>query len=77
LKVLGTLKADGGTVDLRVAARGGLAETVLNMDGVVQARSLGARNGQVFIDGGASGDTVVTGKIDVSGLGTRERGGEV
>jgi filamentous hemagglutinin family protein len=77
LKVLGKIQADGGTVDLRAAARAGLADTVLNMDGVVQARSIGSRNGQVFINGGAVGDTVVTGKIDVSAQGAGERGGEV
>ncbi|MCV2355971.1 filamentous hemagglutinin N-terminal domain-containing protein, partial [Paucibacter sp. B2R-40] len=77
LKVLGKIQADGGTVDLRAAARAGLADTVLNMDGVVQARSIGTRNGQVFINGGAVGDTVVTGKIDVSGAGADERAGEV
>ncbi|MCZ8073231.1 MAG: filamentous hemagglutinin N-terminal domain-containing protein, partial [Paucibacter sp.] len=77
LKVLGTIKADGGVVDLRAAARAGLADTVLNMDGLVQARTIGTRNGQVFINGGAVGDTVITGKIDVSGAATGERGGEV
>ncbi|MBT9494701.1 MAG: filamentous hemagglutinin N-terminal domain-containing protein, partial [Paucibacter sp.] len=80
LKVLGSIKADGGTVDLRAAARAGLADTVLNMDGIVQARSLGSLRGQVFIDGGSSGnsgDTLVTGKIDVSGQASGERGGEV
>jgi len=77
LKVLGSIKADGGVVDLRAAARAGLADTVLNMDGLVQARAIGTRNGQVFINGGAVGDTVITGKIDVSGAGAGERGGEV
>ncbi len=77
LKVLGSIKADGGVVDLRAAARAGLADTVLNMDGLVQARSIGTRNGQVVINGGAVGDTVVTGKIDVSGTGAGERGGDV
>ncbi|MFG6464905.1 filamentous hemagglutinin N-terminal domain-containing protein [Roseateles sp. DXS20W] len=77
LKVLGRLQADGGVVDLRAAARAGIADTVLNVDGIVQAKSVGAVVGQVFVDGGASGDTLVRGNIDVSGLNPGERGGRV
>jgi len=76
LSQIGKITADGGTVDLRADARGAMADTVLNMEGMVRARSIGSRNGQVFIDGGEQGATLVTGQIDVSGQGTGERGGQ-
>ena len=75
LQMLGTLKADGGTAELRAQARAGFADTVLNMDGIVQARSLGVKNGKVVIDGGSEGVTLVSGRVDVSGSGAGERGG--
>jgi filamentous hemagglutinin family protein len=75
LQQLGRIQADGGTVEMRAEARGAFADTVLNMAGVVQARSLGSRNGQVVIDGGSEGSTVVSGQIDVSGRAGSERGG--
>ena len=34
LQQLGRIQADGGTVDLRAAARGAFADTVLNLEGV-------------------------------------------
>lgn len=74
LDQLGTIRADGGSVELRAAARGALADTVLNMSGLVQARGLGVRDGRVVIDGGAEGLASVAGTVDVSGA---ARGGQV
>ncbi|HRH29899.1 MAG TPA: filamentous hemagglutinin N-terminal domain-containing protein, partial [Aquabacterium sp.] len=73
LSQLGQITADGGVVDLRANARGTMADTVLNMDGLIQARSVGSRQGQVFIDGGAQGRTSVNGQIDASGQGAGEQ----
>ncbi|MBX3604130.1 MAG: filamentous hemagglutinin N-terminal domain-containing protein [Piscinibacter sp.] len=67
LAQLGRIQADAGSVELRAAARGGFADTVLNMGGAVQARSLGLREGRVVIDGGDAGITRVAGTVDVSG----------
>ncbi len=66
LSLLGSVRADGGSAEIRAAARAGFADTVLNMDGVVQARSLNQRNGRIVIDGGASGVTTVAGTLDAS-----------
>ncbi|MCE2916969.1 MAG: filamentous hemagglutinin N-terminal domain-containing protein, partial [Rubrivivax sp.] len=66
LSVLGQVKADGGLAEVRAAARAGFASTVLNMDGIVQARGLGERQGKIVIDGGTSGITSVAGTVDVS-----------
>ena len=75
LAQLGRIQADGGTVEMRAAARGAFADTVLNMTGIVQARTLGTREGKVVIDGGSEGIVHVAGTIDVSGRGAGERGG--
>ena len=77
LAQLGRIEANGGSVEMMAAARGQFADTVLNMSGVVQARSLGVKQGRVVIDGGDSGVTSVTGQVDVSGLQAGERGGSV
>jgi filamentous hemagglutinin family protein len=74
---LGRIEADGGAVHLRAEARGTFADTVLNMDGVVQARSLGARNGRVVVDGGAHGLTQVAGSIDATGSEAGQTGGRI
>ncbi len=70
------MRADGGTAEIRAAARAGFADTVLNMEGVVQARSLGMREGHVVIDGGSSGITRVAGTVDVSGRAAGQSGGD-
>jgi filamentous hemagglutinin family protein len=75
LQVLGSVRVDGGTADIRAAARAGFADTVLNLDGVVQARGLGTRQGRIYIDGGGQGATVVSGTLDASSV--SGSGGEV
>ncbi|MES2717024.1 MAG: autotransporter-associated beta strand repeat-containing protein [Pseudomonadota bacterium] len=77
LQQLGTLRADGGTAELRAAGRAGFADTVLNLEGVVQARSIGMRGGRIVIDGGDSGTTRVAGVVDARGDGADDRGGLV
>jgi filamentous hemagglutinin family protein len=77
LALLGGVRADGGTAEIRAAARAGFADTVLNLEGVVQARSLGQRNGRIVVDGGSSGVTMVSGQLDASGTAAGERGGSI
>jgi filamentous hemagglutinin family protein len=74
LAQLGHVLANGGSVELRAAARAGLSETVLNTEGVVQARGLGLRGGRIVIDGGTQGITRVAGALDTTGSG---QGGDV
>ncbi len=77
LAQLGRIQADGGSVELRAAARGAFADTVLNMSGVVQARAIGTREGRIVIDGGESGITRVAGALDASGASAGEHGGAI
>ena len=78
LDVLGRLVANGGgTVDIEAQTKATLTDSVLNLQGIVQAQSFGTRNGQVFIAGGSSGTVQVGGAIDVSGQHAGEIGGHV
>jgi len=77
LQQLGRIQADGGSIEMRAAARGAFADTVLNMTGIVQAKTIGNREGRVVIDGGGEGITSVSGRLDASGLAAGERGGDV
>ncbi len=77
LAQLGRIQADGGTVEMRAAARGAFADTVLNMTGVVQARSIGTRDGRIVIDGGSEGIVAVSGQIDATGSAAGQHGGDV
>ena len=77
LEQLGRIQADGGSIEMRAAARGAFADTVLNMAGIVQAKTIGSRGGRIVIDGGGEGITAVSGRLDASGLAAGERGGDV
>jgi len=77
LSLLGNVLANGGSAELRAVARAGFADTVLNLEGVVQARTLGQREGRIVIDGGGDGITRVAGTLDVSGAEAGQRGGDV
>jgi hypothetical protein len=77
LQQLGRIQADGGSIEMRAAARGAFADTVLNMTGIVQAKTIGTREGRIVIDGGGEGIVALSGKVDASGLATGERGGSV
>ncbi|WP_374513293.1 filamentous hemagglutinin N-terminal domain-containing protein, partial [Niveibacterium sp.] len=75
IEQLGRIQADGGSVSLQAKARGAMADTVLNMEGVIQARGIGERSGQIVLDGGPVGITRVAGAIDATS--TQGRGGDV
>ncbi|MBL8479841.1 MAG: filamentous hemagglutinin N-terminal domain-containing protein, partial [Sterolibacteriaceae bacterium] len=73
----GVIVADGGRVVMDVRAKEALLSTVLNSDGIIRARSLESRNGEVWLDGGGSGVVSVTGTLDASGTGAGMHGGMV
>ena len=73
----GTVIADGGTVALTVGAAKGLVDNVINMDGIIEARSVAERGGRIVLEGGDAGIVRVAGSLDASGRDAGERGGEV
>jgi len=71
----GMVIADGGRAVLTARAAGDLAQSVVNQTGVVQARSLVERNGEIVLDAGEAGQTVQAGRLDVAGLEAGQVGG--
>src|SRR5690606_5678834 len=73
----GTLIAHGGSVLLTARAAADFVGGVINMDGVVQATSVGTKAGKIVLSGGDSGSVQVTGSLDASGRDNAETGGSV
>lgn len=73
----GTVSADGCSVILTANAAKAIVTNVINMDGIVQVRSVGTQNGQIVLDGGESGTVQVAGALDASGRNAGESGGAI
>ena len=73
----GIVQADGGQVLISAKATDALLGTVVNVDGIVQAHSIGSHNGVITLDGGSSGVVRVSGTLDASGKAAGETGGTV
>lgn len=63
----GAILADGGRVILTAQAASQLASTVINQTGLIQAKSLISRNGEILLDGGSNGTVQSAGVLDTSG----------
>ncbi|MBX3606773.1 MAG: filamentous hemagglutinin N-terminal domain-containing protein [Piscinibacter sp.] len=63
----GSITADGGLVALQAAATDAALNTVMQVGGVVRARSIEQRNGVILLSGGPSGVVQVDGTLDASG----------
>jgi len=63
----GAILADGGRVVLTAQAAGDLIHSVVNHEGIIQARSLVERNGEIILAGGDNGATQVSGSLNVNG----------
>ena len=73
----GTIEADGGTVVMSANTAKGLLDRVVNMDGIIQARSVAQVNGEIVLSGGEEGIVAVSGTLDASGTDAGETGGTV
>ena len=73
----GGIYADGGTVRLNVNAASGIVDQVINMEGIIQARSIEEQNGVIILSGGDYGEVSVSGTLDASGYSAGETGGTV
>ena len=71
----GIIQADGGVVIMSAQAKNALVSTVLNVEGIVQARGMVERGGHIYLDGGSSGVTQVSGTLDASSA--QAKGGEI
>lgn len=63
----GLIVADGGQAIMTARAANDLTATVVNNDGIIQARTINNREGKIFLDGGFDGGVVsVAGTLDAS-----------
>lgn len=73
----GLLNADGGQVLMTAKSAGGLLQTVVSNQGVVEARTLQNKAGKIILEGGNSGTVLVAGRQDASALSGQGNGGTV
>ena len=73
----GLIEADGGEVLITAHAKDALLDTVVNNQGIVQANSVGFRNGRIVLDGGDSGLVTVGGTLRASGTTPSMTGGTI
>ncbi|MCH8187390.1 MAG: filamentous hemagglutinin N-terminal domain-containing protein [Proteobacteria bacterium] len=74
---LGLIGADGGVVALTVADARNLVDSVINMEGIIEARTVEQSAGRIVLNGGETGIVSVTGTLDASGGDAGEIGGQV
>ena len=73
----GSIYADGGVVTIDVHAASQAVDSVINMSGVIQARTATEQNGMIILKGGDEGVVHVSGLLDASGLNAGETGGTI
>ena len=73
----GNVTADGGRVQLSVKSARSLVDNSINMSGVIQARTVSEQGGSIVLGGGDSGNVLVSGALDASGLDSGQVGGSV
>ncbi|MCG6873555.1 MAG: filamentous hemagglutinin N-terminal domain-containing protein [Betaproteobacteria bacterium] len=71
------IRAEGGQIILTAKARDALLDTVVNNEGVIEARSVSMKNGVIRLEGGERGVVSVSGTLDASGREAGESGGRV
>src|SRR5882724_3838068 len=82
----GKLKANGGRVELTAAAARTVVDAVINTSGVIEANSVGMRNGQIVLSAATAGtkgsgaptQTVrISGKLSAAGRQAGTKGGKI
>jgi filamentous hemagglutinin family protein len=66
----GAIQADGRRVVMSTKAANQLLDTVINQNGIVKARGLIERNGEIVLDGGDNGAVKVSGTLSTDGQNT-------
>ena len=62
----GTLKADGGVIAVTAKGARDVVDNVVNMGGIVEANSVGVKNGKIIL-GGTNADIRVSGTVSATG----------
>ncbi len=73
----GEILADGGMILITAKAALNVVDNAINMQGILQAKSVHKKNGTIFLSGDQFNQTQVSGKMDASGYGSHQKGGDV
>ncbi|HTL70119.1 MAG TPA: filamentous hemagglutinin N-terminal domain-containing protein, partial [Candidatus Eisenbacteria bacterium] len=74
----GILKADGGKVVMTTEAANDIFDNLVNNEGIVEAQSIGSKNGEIVLSSKTSSGIVKnSGTLDASGKDAGETGGKV
>ena len=73
----GTITANGGTVLLTARTASDILKNVVNNTGIIEARSLVRKEGQIILDGGDAGIVANSGTLDVSSAVAGAKGGSI
>ena len=73
----GSIQADGGQVILSAKNASSIIKDVVNMNGVIEAKTVTEKNGRIFLGGGDQGNVRVAGTLNASGEELGEQGGEI
>ena len=73
----GQIYANGGKVVLTAQTAENIVDNAINMDGVIEAKTLAGNKGSIILAGGNEGVTSVSGTLDVSGLNQGETAGTI
>lgn len=63
----GKIIANGGSVLVSAKAAAGVLDNVINMQGIVEAHSVGVKNGEIILNGGSNGIVHIAGNLDATG----------
>ena len=73
----GSIQADGGQVILTAKNASDIIKNVINVEGVIEAKTVTRKNGRIFLGGGDQGNVNVAGTLDTSGEKPGDQGGEI
>ena len=73
----GHIAANGGQVVLTARVAGDVMKSVVNNEGIIEAKAIDERGGTIILDNGDSGITANSGTLDASGKNAGETGGTV
>ncbi len=73
----GRIAADGGSIALQAGTADAVLDSLINTEGVLQARGIEERDGRIFLGAGAGGTAYIGGTVDVSGNDATSSGGKI
>ena len=75
VKNTGTITANGGKVLLTANVVKDVVDNVINTSGIIEANTIGNKNGQIILHGATEGKVLVDGRLSAHGEKTGESGG--